>query len=151
VTNNQIDIMLIQQLSDSDTVGVDIIRSSLKIIVTSVHFDRENPIERDVTKIEAIMYHANGTGVLIATDSNARSASWHDTLTNTRGRILEEFITSKQLYIMNEEWSNSTFRNHMGTSNIDLTLISPQLIRSVSGWQLAFRKASPTTALSSTT
>jgi len=38
---------------------------------------------------------------------------------------------------MNEECSNTTFRNHMGTSNIDLTMISPQLIKSVSEWAIS--------------
>jgi len=38
---------------------------------------------------------------------------------------------------MNEECTNTTFRNHMGTSNIDLKIISPQLIRSVSGWAIS--------------
>jgi len=124
-TNNQIDTMLIQQLSDADTVVVEILKGSLKIILFSMYFDRETPIEHDLVSIEAVMRHAKGTGVLIATDSNARSTLWHDTLTNTRGRILEEFITSNQLYIMNEESSNTTFRNHMETSNIDLTIIAP--------------------------
>jgi hypothetical protein len=72
-----------------------------------------------------VLHHAKGTGVLITTDSNARSTLWHDTLINTRGRILEEFITSNQLYIMDEKCTNTTFRNHMGTSNIDLKIISP--------------------------
>jgi hypothetical protein len=38
---------------------------------------------------------------------------------------------------MNKECSNTTFRNHMGTSNINLTIISPQLIKSVSGWAIS--------------
>ena len=123
-TNNQIDTMLIQQLSDADTFVVEILKGSLNITLVSMYFDRENPIEHD-SKIEAVLRHAKGTGILIATESNARSTLWYDTLTNTRGRILEEFITSKQLYIMNEDCNNTTFRNHMETSNIDLTIISP--------------------------
>jgi hypothetical protein len=38
---------------------------------------------------------------------------------------------------MNKECSNTTFRNHMGTSNINLTILSPQLIKSVSGWAIS--------------
>jgi len=124
-TNNQIDTIFIKQLSDADTLVAEIIKGSLKIILVSMYFDRETPIEHDLVNIKAVMRHAKETGVLIATDSNARSTLWHDTLTNTRGRILEEFITSNQLYIMNEESSNTTFRNHMETSNIDLTIIAP--------------------------
>jgi hypothetical protein len=46
-TNNQIDAMLIQQLSDADTVVVEIIKDSLKIILVSMFFDRETPVEHD--------------------------------------------------------------------------------------------------------
>jgi len=63
---------------------VEIIKGSLKILV-SMYFDRENLIEHDLVKIKAVLRHAKGTGVLIATDSNARSTLWHDRLTNTRG------------------------------------------------------------------
>jgi hypothetical protein len=93
-TNNHIHTILIQQLSDADRVVLEIIKGSLKIILVSMYFDRETPIEHDLVKIEAMMRHGKGTGVLIATDSKARSTLWHDTLKNTRGRILEEFITS---------------------------------------------------------
>jgi sugar/nucleoside kinase (ribokinase family) len=117
--------MIIQQLSDANTIVVEIIKGSLKTILVSMYFDRENLIEHASVKIEALLRHAKGTGVPIITDSNARFTLWHDTLTNTRGRVLEEFITSNQLYIMNEECSNTTFRKYMGTSNIDLTIISP--------------------------
>jgi len=117
--------MLIQQLSDADTVVVEILKGSRKIILVSMYFERETPIEHDLSKIEAVLRHDKGKGVLIATDSNARSTLWYNTLTKPRGRILEEFITSNQLHIMNEDCNNTTFRNHMGTSNIDLTIISP--------------------------
>jgi hypothetical protein len=62
--------------------------------------------------------HANGAGVPIAMDSNSRSTLWHDSLTNTRGRILEEFLIGKQLYVMNGESVNTTFRNRRGASNM---------------------------------
>ena len=124
-TNNQIDTMLIQQLSDAYTVVVEILKGSPKIILVSMYFERENPIEHDLSKIEAVLRHAKGKGVLIANDSNARSTLWYNTLTNPRRRILEEFRTSNQLHIMNEDCNNTTFRKHMGTSNIDLTIISP--------------------------
>ena len=62
---------------------------------------------------------------------------WHDTLTNTRGSFLEELITSNQLYTMKEESTKTTSRNHLGTSNIDLKIICPQLIISVFGWAIS--------------
>jgi len=93
-----------------------------------MYFDISQQIGIDLLKIEAIIQHAKRAGVLIAMDSNSRSTSWHDTLTNTRGRILEEFLMSKQLHIMNEGRDYTTFRSRRDTTNIDLTVINNQLL-----------------------
>jgi hypothetical protein len=95
------------------------------------------------TETEAAAQHANGAGVLTAMDSNSRTTLWHDSLTNTRGRILKEFLISKQLYIRNAGSVNTTFRNRRGASNVDLAVISNQQL--LSG-KLAKRKAAQTTA-----
>ena len=100
VTNNQIHVLLIRQLSDADTVVVEIIKGDTKLIAASMHFDRDYQIEVNLLKIESILNYTKNTGVLIAADCNARSTLWHDKLTNSRGRILEEFTTSKRLFIM---------------------------------------------------
>jgi len=39
---------------------VEITNGSLKFIVISVYFDKENPIELGLLKIEAVMQHAIG-------------------------------------------------------------------------------------------
>ena len=81
-TNSSIDTTLIRQYTDADTVVVEIIKGSLKIILINMYFDVENLIENDIAKIEAILKQAQRTDVLIATDCNARSTLWHDSLTN---------------------------------------------------------------------
>jgi hypothetical protein len=73
-------------------------------------------------KIETTIAHAKGAGVIIAMYSNYRSTSWHDILTNRRGRLLEEFLMNKQLHIINEESCLTTFQSNRGTSNIDITV-----------------------------
>jgi hypothetical protein len=70
-------------------------------------------------------------------DSNSRSTSWHDILTNSRGRILEGFVMSKQLHIMNEESHLTTFRSSRGSSNSDLTAINNQLLSTVMERQIS--------------
>jgi len=54
----------------------------------------------ELAKIEAMLQHAKGAGVLIEMDSNSRSESWHDSTTKASGRDLEEFIISEELHIM---------------------------------------------------
>jgi exonuclease III len=137
VNNNQVDTLLIKQLSEEDTVVLEVIIDHVKIVLASTYLDIRQQIETDLLKIEAIIQHAKGAGVLIAMHSNSRSTSWHDTLTNTRGRILEEFLMSKQLHIINGESDYTTFRSLRGASDIDLTVINNQLLRAVVEWEIS--------------
>jgi hypothetical protein len=79
VTNNQIDTLLIKQLSDEGMVDLEVIIGNVKIIFASMYFDINREIENDLLKIEAIILRAKGAGVLRVADSNPRSVSWHDT------------------------------------------------------------------------
>jgi len=45
--------------------------------------------------MDEIMSFINGARILIAADCNARSKTWYDVLTNSRGKKLEEYIASK--------------------------------------------------------
>jgi len=87
--------------------------------------------------IEAVLKHANGVGIPLAIDSNARSASWHNPITNSRGRTRDEYLMSKQLHNLNEEGLNTTFRNRRGVSNIDQTIITNQPLRTVAQWEIS--------------
>jgi hypothetical protein len=49
-----------------------------------MYFDINQQIEGVMNKIKAILQHTKGTGVIIALDSNARSTTWHDHITNHR-------------------------------------------------------------------
>jgi len=139
VTNTLIDTLLILQLSDMDTVVLEVIIDNTKIILVSMYLDISQQIDEDLTKIEAIIQHVKGVGLLTAMDSNSRSTTWHDTLTNIRGRTLEEFIISQQLHILNEESKYTTFQSSHGSSNIDLTIVSKQLLRAVWEWEICYQ------------
>jgi len=69
-------------------------------------------------------------------DRNSKYTSWHNTLTNTKGRILEEFLMIKRLHKLNEESDCTTFRSRWGTSNIDITVTSNQLLSKVLVWEI---------------
>jgi len=66
----------------------------------------------------------------------------HDTTTNARSRTLDEYLMSKQLYNLNEESLNTTFRNRRGVSNIDLTIITNHLLRMVEQWEISDQEIS---------
>jgi hypothetical protein len=83
IPNNKIDAMLITQKSDEDTVLLEIIYENLKFYAVSMYLDYDDQIENNFTKIDAILQFAKGRKILIATDSNSRSTTWHDTITNS--------------------------------------------------------------------
>jgi hypothetical protein len=96
VTNSHIDVLLLKQLSGEDAVVVEITIDGVKLILASMYFDISRQIEMDLSKIDAVLQHGNGAGVLLAKDSNARSASWHDSTTNARHKTLDVYLMSKE-------------------------------------------------------
>jgi hypothetical protein len=50
---------------------------------------------------------------------------------------MEDYIISKQLHIMNEPSTKTTFENRTGKSNIDLTLVTSNLLRRISDWEIS--------------
>ena len=137
ITNEIIDSILIRQPSDEDADVAEVVYNKLKIITGGMYFDITRQIECDLNKIEAIMQQTTGTGTILAIDSNARSTTWHDHITNRRGRILEEFLASLQLHILNEDSNLTTYLSSRGSSNIDLTVTSNSILRAVEEWEVS--------------
>ena len=135
VTNKKIDAILINQLSDEDTVVIEITYGNLRFIATSIYLDIRNEILSDLYRIANIQRLAKGRGLLVAMDSNAKSKTWYDTITNSRGRILEEFLISNRLNIVNEDSALTTFESTRGTSNIDLTVVDNTMVKLLHEWQ----------------
>jgi len=69
--------------------------------------------------------------------SHARSNVWHDNQTKSRGKTLEEILTSRDLHIMDEESEKTTFQSRRGSSNIDLTVINNRLIQNFHDWEIS--------------
>jgi len=127
IPNNKIDAMLITQISNEDTV-LDIMHEKMKFFAVSMYLDIEEQIENSFTNIDEILQFAKGTNILIAADSNSRSKTWRDKITNSRRKKLEEYLASRHLHIINEESEMFTFHNSRGTSSIDLTITNNNLI-----------------------
>lgn len=70
----------------------------------------------------------------ILADSNARNKLWYDTITNERGKKLEEFITINSLHIVNENIGVPTFETVNGRSWVDLTVVNNKLLRDIREW-----------------
>jgi ectoine hydroxylase-related dioxygenase (phytanoyl-CoA dioxygenase family) len=103
----------------------------------SIYLDYRDPIENSIKTIEEIVMFTKEEKLIIAMDSNSRSTTWHDVLTNSRGKVLEEFLASSQLHIINEESNKTTFLSSRGSSNIDLTIVNNQMLPFLEDWALS--------------
>jgi hypothetical protein len=106
-----------------------------------MYFDINRQIEYDLNKIKAIIQHAKGTGTILAIDSNRRSTKWHDHITNHRGRILEEFLFSVQLHILNEDSKLTTYLGSRDCRNIDITVTNNSILREVKDMEVSDKES----------
>ena len=135
VTNQHIDAMQINQISNEDAVVLEIIHDNLKAYAGSMYFDIERDINVDLMKLDNFLTYARGKGIIIGMDSNSRSKVWHDVITNARGKLVEEYLASNNLYVINEESENTTFENNRGKSNVDLTITNNLLLPRMNEWE----------------
>ena len=96
ISCNTLDAILVSQFSDNDTVLLEIHKGSKTFHAASVYMEHNEHIDNKLHRLEQILEFTKGAKLLLAIDSNARSQTWHDTTTNTRGKRMEEFIASNQ-------------------------------------------------------
>jgi hypothetical protein len=136
IRNDNIDAILITKISDEDTVVLEIIYNNLKFYAACMYFDIQDQIVKNLNKLDEIMKLTKSGKILIAADTNSRSKTWHDLITNTRGKKLEEYLAGTRLHIINEDSKRNTFNNR-GASNTDLTIANNNLLTNVHSWEIS--------------
>ena len=136
ISKNKIGALLLTQLSDNDTVLLEIRKGTTTFYAASIYMDFKDSIENSIKTIQKILEFTKGTKLIIAMDSNARSTTWYDMTTNHRGKLLEEFLASNQLHIINEESTRTSFHSSRGRSNIDITLTNNQMLADINNWHI---------------
>jgi hypothetical protein len=98
--------------------------------------DYNDSIENNIKAIEKILDFAKREKLILAMDSNSRSTTWYDVTTNSRGKLLEEFVASNQLNIINEERKRTPFQSSRGKSNIAITITRNQMLADSKNWEI---------------
>ncbi|KAF8784116.1 hypothetical protein HNY73_011655 [Argiope bruennichi] len=68
-------------------------------------------------------------------DANGKSETWFSPLSDSRGIKLTEFISTRNLFVINED-CGPTFCGSQGSSYIDVTVVGTDLLEDVSCWHL---------------
>jgi len=134
INNDQLDVPLITKLSNEDCDAVKVRSEAVKFYSVSMYFNSRRDIDEDIRQLEKVMDYTKGNGLIIAVYSNARSKMWHDTITNQRGKTLEELLICNDLYVLNEATETPMLQSNGGSSRIDLTIANSRLVRYVSDW-----------------
>jgi len=121
-------------LSNEDCVAVEVRSEAVKFYIVIKYFHSHRYIDEGIRQLEKVVDYTKGKGLIIAVDSNAGSKMWHDTITNQRGKILEEFLICNDLYVLNETTETPTFQSNRGSSCIDLKSTNSRQVRFVSEW-----------------
>jgi len=138
VMNPLIDALLIKQHSNEDLVLVEITYTGRTVLIASLYADITINIDITLHSLDQIIdYFIPCCPLIVGMDSNARSKLWHDTFTNDRGRKMETYIASRDLFIINSPLQGPTFESRRGKSNIDLTIVSGNLVNIVEGWTIS--------------
>mgnify|MGYP003623217186 CR=1 FL=1 len=85
--NKNIDSILISQLSDEDCVVVEFTHKNLNFLGASIYCDIDFDVENITKKVEKVIRAARGKGLILSMDTNARSRTWYDVITNERRKI----------------------------------------------------------------
>jgi hypothetical protein len=115
-------------LSENDAVGLEIVNGNTIFYAATIYLDYNEPVKNNIRPLEKILKFTTGAKIIIAMDSNSRSTTWHDVLTNSKGNFLEEFFISNQLRIINEDSARTKFQSSRSSSNIDLTIVNNQML-----------------------
>ena len=113
-----------------------VIAGDLEFIVINVYCQHSEPIERFLGQMESLLSCFSAEKVLITMDANAKSEAWYSGTTDEKGTLVEEFMLGNNLTLLNRSNNPPTYMSASGQSNIDLTLVTPNLIKHVTDWKV---------------
>ena len=137
VTNRQITTTLINQLSNSKVLCLEVKTQNLSFILVNMYFQYCEPVEPFIVALENILNNYQNNNILIVADANSKSVLWNSKLTDARGEQLEELIFAHNLTILNQPGNPPTYRGPAGaSSNIDVTLATTNLANRIKLWKV---------------
>ena len=105
-----------------------------EVFVVSVYCDILKPdVPCEVVKL---LQENRGANFLIGLDTNAHSPMWGSEDTNSRGEMIEEFITSNNLSVVNRGKGATYIKGQVSTI-IDVTLASRRVWPKIDHWRVS--------------
>jgi len=110
------------------------------IVVTAtnppIHLPTYNTLKQDLTPIETFLTTVNPKNFIWGLDTNSKHSLWHSPTTDSRGRMLANFLSSHGLLSINEK-DGPTYSGPTGDSWIDITVSTNELARKIQHWRVS--------------
>ena len=138
ITKKSINVMLLNQYSDSDQVAISIKLNDKTVIFASVYmpFDSIDPPPSILLKNLVDFCKLKKYEFLISCDANSHHTSWGSSNDNIRGESLLGYCLSKELFILNKG-CRPTFQNAIRKEVLDLTISSHRLSEVIVDWEVS--------------
>lgn len=134
--NPAFQMLFVSQLSTAHCVCAEVQAPGFSFYVVSHYFQHRDDIEVHLRHLDMVLRTLRGKRVIVALDSNAKSALWGSPVTDERGVQLEDLIRASGMDILNDAGQPATFWTTRGESYIDVTLASPSMSRFVKDWKV---------------
>ncbi|OXU17191.1 hypothetical protein TSAR_006291 [Trichomalopsis sarcophagae] len=126
----------ITSLCTSHCICIQVCGAFREVFLVSLYCQFKDDIEKYLEQLRGVLQQLSGKRILIAADANAKSEWWGSPSNDNREKILEDFILSNDLIVVNKPGGLQTCRTARGESNIDVTLITPNLQGFLSSWKV---------------
>lgn len=127
-------VMKLEQFSDTHIVCVQVDNGKTATYIVSAYFQYSKPIEPYIERIGNIVRLLNGKRIVVCADANAYSPLWFSDKTTTEGELVEFLLMERNLYVANLEDNPKTYSQPGGEGNIDITVVSENVINLVDNW-----------------
>jgi len=138
ILNSNIQVLALTNMSSQHITVVKLSRGkdSEAVTMVSAYFKYNMPTTYFIEKLHAVLEQEPRT--IIGADVNGHSCLWHCPRANNRGLLVEELIEDFGLTVVNKPDHIPTYnREGMGSSNIDITLVTPRTQNLVTGWTVS--------------
>lgn len=137
VVNENIDVLMNASETNGSCVSVRLEMHGKHIQVVNLYCRPSEPIDGHLARLADIIRKRGNKAIFCGGDFNAKSGLWLSGSTDERGSKVEEVVMAWDLEVVNEYSRWTTFENTQGgKSNIDVTMVSRDLVEKVENWKV---------------
>ncbi|XP_035231869.1 uncharacterized protein LOC118203695, partial [Stegodyphus dumicola] len=126
--------LIIEQQRDLSAVLLQ--ASNFSLLLISQYASPAEDLETTIELAQSVLQRTKLSNVIIAGDYNAHHTNWGYSSTDTRGRQLEDFISTHNLILHNSIDSPPTFDRIFAVGWPDLTLSTVPIAQHVQDWKV---------------